>query len=101
MWQEFIRWIEQMQFPCVFKKHMGIACPGCGFQSAVIELLKGNIWESIQTYPALVPIITTILLFFIHLKFNSKLTAVTLKSSFFLSITLILSNYIIKLISQS
>lgn len=101
MWQEFIQWLEKLQIPCTFQKHWGVCCPGCGFQSALIELLKGNIWESIQTYPALIPIITTILLFFIHLKFNSKLTSVSLKSSFFLSIILILSNYIIKLISQS
>lgn len=99
MWYKFIQWLEKLQFPCAFKKHMGTSCPGCGFQSALLELLKGNIWESIQTYPALIPILVTILLFFIKLKINSKPISIALKSSFFLSIILILSNYIINLSS--
>ncbi|RKD96983.1 DUF2752 domain-containing protein [Marinifilum flexuosum] len=101
MWYKFIQWLEKLQFPCTFKKHMGISCPGCGFQSALIELLKGNICESILIYPALIPILVTILLFFIKLKISSKLISITLRSSFFLSIILILSNYIIKLIFSS
>ncbi|WP_425593915.1 DUF2752 domain-containing protein [Marinifilum flexuosum] len=101
MWLQFIHWLEHLQIPCSFQKYWRTCCPGCGFQSALIELLKGNICESILIYPALIPILVTILLFFIKLKISSKLISITLRSSFFLSIILILSNYIIKLISSS
>ncbi|WP_442786016.1 DUF2752 domain-containing protein [Marinifilum sp. D737] len=100
MWQQLIQWLEHFQIQCSFQNYWGVCCPGCGFQSALLELLKGNIWESIQTYPALIPILVTILLFFIKLKINSKLISITLRSSFFLSIILILSNYIINLSSS-
>ncbi|NOU61197.1 DUF2752 domain-containing protein [Marinifilum caeruleilacunae] len=93
MWHELIQWLEKIQHPCTFKKYMGFPCPGCGFQSAFIELLKGNLWESIQLYPALLPIIGTIISFFIQLKVNSKTGSVIVKTLFFLSIFLILGNY--------
>ncbi|PXY01591.1 DUF2752 domain-containing protein [Marinifilum breve] len=99
MWQQFIQWLEHLRIPCSFQKYWGVCCPGCGFQSALIELLKGNIWKSIQIYPALIPILITILLFFMNLRINSKPISISLKSSFFLSIILILSNYIINLSS--
>lgn len=100
MWQNFIQWIEQLQFPCTFKKYMGICCPGCGFQSAFIELLRGNILESITIYPALIPMLITILSFFIQLKLNTKLGAIIVKSFFYFSLALILLNYFYKLISN-
>ena len=100
MWQQFIHWIEQLQFPCTFNKYMGISCPGCGFQSALIELLKGNILESIKVYPALLPILITITSFFIQLKMNTKFGATIVKISFYVSLSLILINYLYKLVSN-
>lgn len=50
-------WLEKHQLPCLYKKFLGIECPGCGLQSSVIELLKGNIRSSIELYPALIPMI--------------------------------------------
>ena len=100
MWLYFIQWFEKLQLPCTFKKYMGICCPGCGFQSSFIELLRGNILESIKIYPALLPILITILSFFVQLKLNTKFGALIVKSFFYLSLALILINFILNLASN-
>jgi hypothetical protein len=58
-----ISWLQDHLLICPFKYLTGIDCPGCGFQRAVLLLLKGNIYESIVIYPPAIPII----LFFIYL----------------------------------
>ena len=40
----------------------------CGFQRSVIELLKGNFMESIHQFPALIPLLITVVVFLV-LKF--------------------------------
>jgi len=62
--EEIINFIERNSSPCVFKSLTGHDCPGCGFQRALIELLQGNLYESLLLYPALLPILFTILIFF-------------------------------------
>ncbi len=44
----------------------------CGFQRALIELLKGNLWESIVIFPALIPLIITLFLGVIFFIFKAK-----------------------------
>lgn len=44
----------------------------CGFQRALIELLKGNLWESMVIFPALIPLIITLFLGVIFLIFKAK-----------------------------
>jgi Protein of unknown function (DUF2752) len=65
---EDITWLEAHQLPCLFKTAFHFDCPGCGFQRSAIALLKGNIWQSLKLYPALIPMI----LFFIFLLLNNK-----------------------------
>lgn len=93
-----IDWLTRNQMPCFFKKYINIRCPGCGFQSSLIELLKGNIIESIIIYPALIPMIFLIFFLILHLIFKFKKGALILKTTFIISSLLITSNYIIKLI---
>ena len=52
----FLAWLEEHQLPCLLKGVFGIECPGCGFQTAVLLLLKGELWESVKTYPGLIPL---------------------------------------------
>jgi hypothetical protein len=98
MLKKIITWLESHQLSCSIQKQFGINCPGCGFQSALIELLKGNIWESVLIYPALLPIIATVSSFLIQLKFNTKIGALIVKVFFFLSLILVLANFISKLL---
>ncbi|MBI9066133.1 MAG: DUF2752 domain-containing protein [Salinivirgaceae bacterium] len=91
-------WIEKHNRPCFYKKHFDIECPGCGFQRSVIELLQGNIVESIKLYPALIPLILTFLVLLIHIKFRLKNGALIIKILFITSVILIVTNFIYKLI---
>jgi hypothetical protein len=50
-----IDWLERHQAPCIYKHFLGIDCPTCGFQTAFILLLKGNLIDSLKLYPALIP----------------------------------------------
>ena len=52
-----IDWLEEHTVPCLYKKFLGVECPGCGMQTSLIELLKGNVIESIKLFPPLLPII--------------------------------------------
>ena len=93
-----VKWLEQQQQPCFFKKFIGIECLGCGFQTALIALLKGNIWESIQAYPALLPFLFTVVFLILHLIFKLKKGALIIKISFIFTSLIIVINYIYKLI---
>ncbi|MGD2033866.1 MAG: DUF2752 domain-containing protein [Bacteroidales bacterium] len=65
-----IEWLENHPFPCFYKCLFGIECPTCGFQRALILLLKGELTESIVQYPPLIPTILLIFLSVVQLIFN-------------------------------
>ena len=97
MWQNLINWLENHQTSCIYKKYLGIRCPGCGMQTSIIALLKGNIIESIKEYPALIPTIIMFIFLITHLIFKFKNGSKILISLFIFNLILILTNYIIKL----
>ncbi|MGD0710943.1 MAG: DUF2752 domain-containing protein [Bacteroidales bacterium] len=91
-------WLERNMLPCVYKKYLGVECPGCGMQRALIELLKGNLLESIKVYPALLPTFFLIIYLSLHLIFKFEKGALVLKISFIFTASIIVMNFIIKLI---
>ena len=91
-------WLKEHSRPCFYKKNFGFECPGCGFQRAIIELLEGNILESIKQYPALIPLILTLTVLLFHLVFRLKHGALAIKTLFILTVVLIIGNFILKLI---
>ncbi|WP_040299311.1 DUF2752 domain-containing protein [Arcticibacter svalbardensis] len=52
-----IHWLQNHLLPCPFKYLTGIDCPGCGFQRSVVALLQCNLHESLEIYPATIPIL--------------------------------------------
>ncbi len=98
MFVKLIQWLEEHQLPCFYKKTLGVECPGCGMQRAFIELLKGDIWQSIMIYPALIPILFMIFFLMLHISLKFKKGPVILKITFIFNIVLITLNYIYKLI---
>jgi hypothetical protein len=42
--------------PCFSKVYFGVECPGCGTQRAIVCLLRGEFWDSIALFPALIPL---------------------------------------------
>jgi hypothetical protein len=95
-----VEWLEKHQAPCFWKKTCGIECPGCGMQRAIIALLKGDLWESILIYPALIPTIFLFVYLLLHIIFKFKNGAKVLLISFIFVVSIIVINYIIKIIHQ-
>jgi hypothetical protein len=52
-----VSWLQNHLLPCPFKYVTGIDCPGCGFQRSVIALVQGNLHQSLQLYPAAIPLL--------------------------------------------
>ena len=93
----FAQWLEQHQLSCFYKKYTGIDCPGCGMQRSFIQLVKGNLIASFEMYPALIPLLFTILFMCLHLIFDFKHGAKILIYTFSLSAAMIVVSYIVKM----
>ncbi|HOY31738.1 MAG TPA: DUF2752 domain-containing protein [Bacteroidales bacterium] len=92
-----INWLESHTLPCLYQTFFGIECPGCGAQRALIELLKGNLMESLNAWPALIPVLFMLvyLVFFVIFRFKNGLQI--LKITFVINVSIITINYIYKL----
>ncbi len=95
---ELLFWLENNMLSCPYKKYFGFDCFGCGMQRSILALLKGNLIESFYHYPALIPIIIMILFLITHLIFKFKNGAIWLKYNFMFVVSLVVINFIIKLI---
>jgi len=98
MWENIIRFLEENQQSCFYKKYFGVSCPGCGLQSALIHLLKGDILLSLQTNPALIPILILFIFLPLHLLLKFRHGAVILKYLFIFTVSIIVINFVIHLI---
>ena len=94
-----IHYLEAHMGSCFYMKYLGIPCPGCGMQRSFIELLKGNWIESLQLYPALVPMIIMLTYLALHLIFKYKNGGDVLKYLFMFNASIILFHYIYILIN--
>jgi len=93
-----LEWIEAHQLPCLFKAVFGIDCPGCGFQRAVLFLLKGE-WEaSLAVWPGLLPLLTFLLLTGLRMAGLKKIGPGLLKNAGFVCLIIILISYLFHLI---
>jgi hypothetical protein len=72
-------------------------CPGCGFQRSGIALLKGDIFQSIQLYPALIPMMAFFIFLFLNQKFRFSDSIKTVKTGIASIFIIILVSYILKL----
>jgi hypothetical protein len=76
---------------------LGIECPGCGLQTSLIELLKGNLWQSILDYPALLPLIVLCIYGLAYAIFKFKKGDIILIIIAIFTGVIMIGNYIIKL----
>lgn len=91
---DWIHWLEDHLLPCHIRQLTGIDCPGCGMQRAFVALLKGNIQESIQHHPALLPFLALILFLFVHLKFRFRFGPKLIVVLFFLTFSIMFVNFL-------
>ncbi len=98
MWNTVIYWLEEHIQPCMYKKNLGFECPGCGLQRSFVELLKGNLWESMKLYPALIPIVFMFMFLALHISFKIKNGAQILIYLFIFNTGIVITSYFLKLI---
>lgn len=60
-WTSILEKADHFFIPCPFKYLSGYDCPGCGFQRALLALMKGEVEHSFHLYPPAVPILLTII----------------------------------------
>ena len=68
-------------------------------QTAIIFLLKGQLLNSLLSYPALLPILFMLGYLFLHLTYNFKKGAVVLKISFIFTVAIMVMNYAINMLT--
>jgi len=89
--------MEAYLIPCLFLKFTGIPCPGCGGQRALIQLIKGNLSEAFEFYPAIFPLVIFGFLLMINfLKPFKQFSSWSAKSGYF-TIGVVLIQYGFKL----
>jgi hypothetical protein len=84
--------------PCPVKSLFGIDCPGCGMQRSFIELIRGNIGDSLLLYPALIPVMLMMILLIAHLVIKFDKGGIWLKNIFILNTILIFGSYFSRLL---
>jgi hypothetical protein len=92
-------WLEEHQLPCMFKTITHFDCPGCGLQTSLLLLLRGNMVDSFKTYPALLPIIFLFTFLGFHVIKKTTNGATVLKYLYFFCTGIIVLSYIYKLIA--
>lgn len=91
-------YLNEYMLSCPYVQHFGIECPGCGMQRSAVALSQGQIADSFQLYPALIPIIIMFLFLVVHLKWKLKKGALILVLLFALNTIIVVVNYILKFI---
>ena len=89
---------EDWMFPCMYKKLSGMDCPGCGFQRSLERLINGDLSNSFDYYPPLIPVLIMCLFLVAHLVYNFRNGAGILKWMFIVNSVIITVNYIFKFI---
>ncbi|MCW5515880.1 DUF2752 domain-containing protein [Muriicola sp. Z0-33] len=88
--------IEDYLLPCMSKQLLGMDCPGCGLQRAVVFLFQGEFLAAFKMYPAIYSILLLFgflsLDFLFKIKYANKIIIFLMISS----VGLILINFILK-----
>jgi hypothetical protein len=90
-------WLEAHMQPCPVKELLGFDCPGCGVQRSLIFLLRGDLFQSVKMYPALLPMLSLLLFLLVHLVFKFRRGGIYLKNIFVFSVSVMLVSYILRL----
>ena len=85
--------------PCSWKESFGVECLTCGAQRSFLDLVSGEMYNSMAAFPALIPLLILGLLLPVHLVFKLKYGARLILVFFVISVVLILGNYVVKLVN--
>lgn len=96
---ESIDWLEAHAIGCPMKALTGFDCPACGMQRAVLELLRGDLVESLNYHPAAIPTCFLLIYLVLHLRFKFSKGPHVLKWTFIITAAITMINYTIKIFS--
>ena len=88
---------EDYMLPCLWKKHFGIECMGCGMQRSLSLVFQGEFVAAFKMYPAIYTLILLFAFLLLHIKFQFRRGAKILLALFVLNILIIVTNYILKI----
>ena len=83
---------------CGIKKLTGIDCPGCGIQRSFLKLIHGEFLESMELFPALLPLLMLVVYTLLHLKFMFKNGHKVILGLFVSTVGLTIFNFTYKLV---
>lgn len=90
--------MENNLLPCLNKQLLGVECPGCGLQRAVLLLFDGDFVGAFYMYPALYPMVLLMVFLvldqLIKIKYANIISIVLMIST----VTFILTNFLYKLL---
>lgn len=90
---------EDYMIPCLSKKFLGFECLGCGLQRSVSLLFHGEFIEAFKMYPAIYILIPLFIIIGINIFYKFKNANKIINILAIVSISIIIVNYIIKLIN--
>src|SRR6218665_1576367 len=89
--------IEQHLFACSVKQLLGLDCPGCGMQRALVALLRGDVLGSLRFNASLIPFLLTVVYTVTHLVVGFRNGARWTVILFSTTVGIMLLNFLIKL----
>lgn len=90
---------EDYMIPCLNKKLFGFECLGCGLQRSVALLFQGEFIAAFKMYPAIYTLIPLFLLVGINIFYKFKNDSKIINALAIISVSIVIVNYIIKLIN--
>jgi len=90
---------EDYMITCLNKKLFGFECLGCGGQRAAHLLINGEFIAAFKMYPAIYTLIPLFLLIGVNLFYKFKYANKIINTLAFMSVGIIIINYIFKLIN--
>ncbi len=88
--------VENWMLPCIFKTATGMNCPWCGFQRGFLELLNGNMLESIGMFPPLIPLAALVCALILRIQKPTNYRLKGIYASFGLVVITLLLNFFLK-----
>lgn len=85
--------IDDFLWKCPYKNYLGIECFGCGAQTALLELLKGNFSKAFQIYPAIYTLIVLSIVGLIYFLTKKKKYQKLILPLIFLNVLIIVVQY--------
>jgi hypothetical protein len=82
---------------CFSKYYFGVECPGCGAQRSVVSLFRGDLFESIALYPALIPFMIMMTLAGLSFFKSVKLSLRWLVAFALITVVIMIGHYILKI----